>query len=244
VWCVAFSPDGSRVVSGSKDQTVRFWDPQSGKSIGPPFQSQTAEVRSVAFSPDMTYLICVSMDDTVECWDLRSGAPMELGLEGNTKELLSITISPNGSRIAAVSLSGIVYLWDVVNCRLVSPPIESLVDGFKSLTFTPDGTQLILACIDGSTFLWNAVDGKPILTSSSSDFFLSAKLGVGSFDVKQGWRLGEFNDSLLRWLPSNDPNYGVWAYIGGKVIRINGGDSVTIIDVNTNGESEATGVRL
>jgi WD40 repeat protein len=121
VWYVAFSPDGSRIVSGSNDQTVLIWDSQSGKYTGPPFQSRTAEVHSVAFSPDMTYLLCVSTDNTVECWDLRTGAPMEVGLEGNTKELISITISPNGSRIAAASPR------DVANRRLVSPPIESSI---------------------------------------------------------------------------------------------------------------------
>ena len=33
---VAFSPDGSRIVSGSYDTTLRLWDADSGQQIGEP----------------------------------------------------------------------------------------------------------------------------------------------------------------------------------------------------------------
>ncbi|WP_353259971.1 caspase family protein, partial [Prochlorothrix hollandica] len=40
VYSVAFSPDGSRIVSGSSDNTIRLWDLQ-GNPIGEPFQGHT-----------------------------------------------------------------------------------------------------------------------------------------------------------------------------------------------------------
>ena len=36
VYCACFSPDGSTIVSGGQDNTVRRWDVQSGKQIGEP----------------------------------------------------------------------------------------------------------------------------------------------------------------------------------------------------------------
>ena len=231
VLSVAFSPDGKHIASGSEDRTISIWDSQRGELIGPPFRSH-GEVRSVALSPDGTYLICVSLDNYVRFWDLRTGVVMEMSLEGDNKDLISTTISPDGSRIAAASLNGTVYLWDATTCRLVSPPIDSPIGGFKSLNFSSDNTQLILACIDGGTCLWNAADGKPIHTSQSSDSFLSGNKQVMSFDMKDGWRSGEFEDSLLRLLPSDDLHSGVWAYVDGKVIGGLGSGSVTIIDLD------------
>jgi WD40 repeat protein len=34
VWAVAYSPDGTRIYSGSEDQTVKVWDSETGAEIG------------------------------------------------------------------------------------------------------------------------------------------------------------------------------------------------------------------
>jgi WD40 repeat protein len=51
VWKVAYTPDGSRLVTASSDGTVRFWDAATGASRGS-FDWQTGKVRCVAVSPD------------------------------------------------------------------------------------------------------------------------------------------------------------------------------------------------
>ncbi len=51
---VAFSPDGSMVVSGSEDRTVRLWDAKTGEAIGQPFSGHTNWVNSVAFNNNGT----------------------------------------------------------------------------------------------------------------------------------------------------------------------------------------------
>jgi len=51
---VAFSPDGTRIVSGSYDKTLRLWDGTTGASIGEPMEGHTDKVSCIAFSPDGT----------------------------------------------------------------------------------------------------------------------------------------------------------------------------------------------
>ena len=67
---VAFSPDGTRVVTGSSDNTARLWDAQTGTPIGD-VMSHEFPVNAVAFSPDGTRLVTGSADMSARLWDVR-----------------------------------------------------------------------------------------------------------------------------------------------------------------------------
>jgi len=51
VYSVAFSPDGSQVLTGSGDNTAKLWDAATGTEIRT-FSGYASYVSSVAFSPD------------------------------------------------------------------------------------------------------------------------------------------------------------------------------------------------
>jgi WD40 repeat protein len=50
--CVAYSPDGKKIVSGSSDNKIRVWDAETGILVSGPFEGHTDTVWSVAYSPD------------------------------------------------------------------------------------------------------------------------------------------------------------------------------------------------
>ncbi|KIK24294.1 hypothetical protein PISMIDRAFT_412255, partial [Pisolithus microcarpus 441] len=81
---VAFSPDGNRIVSGSRDEMVRIWDAKSGDQIGSPLKGHTDHVTSVAFSPDGNRIVSGSWDQTVRVWDAKSGDQIGSPLKGHT----------------------------------------------------------------------------------------------------------------------------------------------------------------
>lgn len=69
VTSVAFSRDGTRIVSGSEDNTVKVWDARSGKALLT-LRGHTDNVISVAFSPDDKRVVSGSKG-ILKVWDVR-----------------------------------------------------------------------------------------------------------------------------------------------------------------------------
>ena len=73
IFSVAFSPDGSKIISGSEDETIRVWDASTGIEMLPPLRGHDDSINSVAFSPDGSKIISGSRDSTIRVWDAGTG---------------------------------------------------------------------------------------------------------------------------------------------------------------------------
>ena len=60
---VNFSPDGSRIVTGSADKIAMIWDAKIGTKIGKSLEGQSNAVNSVNFSPDCTKIVSGGIDN-------------------------------------------------------------------------------------------------------------------------------------------------------------------------------------
>ena len=72
VTSVAWSPDSARIVSGSKDRTVRVWDAASGEELHC-LRGHENTVWILAYAPDGTRVASGSHDLTVRVWDTAMG---------------------------------------------------------------------------------------------------------------------------------------------------------------------------
>ncbi|MFO0849883.1 MAG: serine/threonine-protein kinase [Gemmataceae bacterium] len=85
VWSAAISPDGTRIVTGSADDTAKVWDAKSGAELLT-LKGHTKGVRSAEFSRDGTRIVTGSEDHTAKVWDAKSGAEL-LTLRGHADEV-------------------------------------------------------------------------------------------------------------------------------------------------------------
>ena len=65
--CVASSPDGTKIASGSLDKTIRVWNAKSGKTIIV-LVGHDATVNCLSFSADGKYIFSGSLDGTIRIW--------------------------------------------------------------------------------------------------------------------------------------------------------------------------------
>ena len=112
VFSVAFSQDGTRIVSGSDDCTIRVWDARSGDTIAGPFQGHTGSVTSVGFSQDGTRIVSGSDDHTIRVWDAHSGDTVAGPFQGHTGSVRSVGFSQDGTRIVSGSGDCTIRVWD------------------------------------------------------------------------------------------------------------------------------------
>jgi WD40 repeat protein len=74
--CLAFSPDGKRLVTGDAEGVVKLWDTRTGLEVLS-LPAHDRAVNGVAFSPDGQFLYTTGADRTVKVWDgsSREGRP-------------------------------------------------------------------------------------------------------------------------------------------------------------------------
>ena len=72
VFSVAWSPDGTKVASGSIDDTVKIWETSTG-TCQSTLTGHSSAVRAVTWNPDGSMLASGSEDNTIKLWDAQSG---------------------------------------------------------------------------------------------------------------------------------------------------------------------------
>ena len=108
---VLWSRDGSRLFSGSDDETIRSWNSDTGEQIGHPWTGHTHYIWSLSLSPDGSILASASSDHTVRFWDATTGDPIGQHLQHD--KVSTIRFSPWGESVASAGWDGKLYLWRV-----------------------------------------------------------------------------------------------------------------------------------
>jgi len=155
----AFSPDGSRVVTASYDQTARVWNAATGTPITPPLRHDR-QVWRASFSPDGTMLVTASLDCNIRLWNAGTGE-FHTGIIRQSGQIRNVSFSPDGRQILVASQSRSVSIWDLSGAEpLVSHlPTSSVA---HDVVFSPDGRLAIILTVSAGAFGWDLAAAKPL----------------------------------------------------------------------------------
>ncbi|KAH7923669.1 WD40 repeat-like protein [Leucogyrophana mollusca] len=158
-----FSPDGRRVVSGSRDKTLRVWDAESGEVILRPLEGHDGWITSVAFSPNGKQVASGSYDKTIRVWNVESGEMVLGPLRGHFSRVNSVAFSPDGTMVVSGSGDKTLYLWDATSGEPIFRPLEGHTGEVRSVAFSPDGKHITSGSTDCTVRVWDAGSGQAAL---------------------------------------------------------------------------------
>jgi WD40 repeat protein len=151
----AFSPDGGRIASPSRDNCVKVWDAATGQEILT-CKGHRGQVFAVAFSPDGKRLASASDDQTVIVWDAVTGHPTH-SLQTHSGAVLTVAFSPDSRQVAAAGGDPTVRIWDVATGQELLT-LQGHTRPVTGIAFSPDGRRLVSASIDGTLKVWDGAE--------------------------------------------------------------------------------------
>jgi WD40 repeat protein len=157
---VAFSADGSRVVSGGADHTVRVWDANTGQPVGAPMM-QANTLTDAALSGDGHDVAFANADNTLRVWDAVTGQPDGPPMTQNSA-ITTVDLSDDGTRTVAGFADGSLRVWNSDTGQPISQAKTQSGSSIASVAFGNDGQRVVSGSADGTVRVWDANTGLPI----------------------------------------------------------------------------------
>jgi WD40 repeat protein len=165
----SFSPDGTRVVTGALDGTVRVWMADGSDRDRPLLlEGHTTEISAASFSPGETRVVAGGTDGTLRLW-MADGSNRDEPdlLRGHETGITAASFGPHGAQVLAGAGDGTTRIWVIDGPKkgqtvvLESPAKVDLLKGWeanpiRAAAFSPDGTRVAVGAEDGTVRIWMA----------------------------------------------------------------------------------------
>lgn len=157
---LAFSPDGTLLLSGSHDLTVRISDVATGRVVAPPLDHGAPPFHISCAADGKSFLAVAG--NQLRIWSLQPLPTAERSL-AHDEPVHTIVFPNEGSRVVTGAGTGNIWTWDAATGQPIGeplPPPRPIAD----IADSPDGLRVLCADEEGRLFVWNAVEHRYVET--------------------------------------------------------------------------------
>lgn len=150
VQSLAFSPDGTRLASGSFRE-VKIWRQEPGRAAARKGEASQGMVLSV-FTPDGRQVIGAGKGGSLLVLDAASGKVVRKIADVNKAGIKLLSVSPDTTKVAAYGGDAVLSVWSLADGKILAS--KAAVAGTYAMTWTRDGKSLATAGEDKIVRVW------------------------------------------------------------------------------------------
>jgi WD40 repeat protein len=192
VRCLSFTPDGTKLASGSFDKTIKLWQLATG-TILHTLTDRLKGVFALAIGPDGKLMASGSWGETIELWNLETGTLFNKLIE-HQASVRSLAISPDSKTLISGSFDKTIKLWSLPAGVVTKTITDS--EPIAAISLSADGKFLASTGDDGTIKIWSLTTGNPIAeTIGNKNCIGSLAIGPDSQTIAAG----TVNGYLVLW---------------------------------------------
>ncbi|HEY3062117.1 MAG TPA: hypothetical protein VGL99_24360, partial [Chloroflexota bacterium] len=157
---IALSADGSKLISGSSDQSAIVWDVPSARRVSE-LRGHRGAIVSVDLDADGKRALTGSQDGSAMVWDALTGSRISV-LQGDGAAMRSAVFGPDGRLVLTSSSDGTARIWDATSGHQVQE-LRANRQPLQMAAFSATGDAVITASSDQTGRVWDAATGVQLL---------------------------------------------------------------------------------
>ena len=163
---LAFSPDGKKLVSGTRAGDVRMWDVDTGHLLSDLMEQHSRSkiernnaggvtvtyglsITALAFSPNNDH-IAVGNREKIRLL----GSKKQFRFKETKQGAAALVFSPDGTVLVSGTYGGKIILWDLLSGNKINT-LDGHTQQVETLVFSPDGKTLVSTGQDGAILVWD-----------------------------------------------------------------------------------------